>query len=364
MNSSTWQTEIWQERVNAVAAANAGGTWLGQVGSDEIWDWLTLEFGPAGLPGQTKRYGNRTLRSFPYSPIYHIVAGNTPHAAIQSLTRGILVGAVNRIKIPSAGLPELEHFASNLPEKFRPEIDRELVPPWLEEAEALVVFGSDETIHEFARRVAPWQRFIPHGNRISFSLVLGNYDNDLIRQTARDFCAFDQLGCLSPQFCLVNHNPRTFCELLAEELKQAVFDRVEFAVASVLRSFREEWSFRAAQFSSIGLWQSEGSLDWTILLDPAPGIPRNPLYRTIIVKPWSDERERELALIRRWISTISISPQTESNLEFGLRLGAQRICSPGAMQNPPLTWHHDGLPPLRSLVRYVDVEADRSDRAL
>jgi len=26
------------------------------------------------------------------------------------------------------------------------------------------------------------------------------------------------------------------------------------------------------------------------------------------------------------------------------------------MQNPPITWHHDGWPTLASLVRYVDIE--------
>ena len=37
-------------------------------------------------------------------------------------------------------------------------------------------------------------------------------------------------------------------------------------------------------------------------------------------------------------------------------LGASRYCPLGAMQQPPLTWHQDGAPPLGALVRWIDLE--------
>ena len=60
--------------------------------------------------------------------------------------------------------------------------------------------------------------------------------------------------------------------------------------------------------------------------------------------------------IRRHISTVGLHPVNLDSVTFATRLGAQRVCGIGQMQNPPLTWHHDGWPTLASLVRYVDVE--------
>ena len=44
-------------------------------------------------------YGDIHTRANPISPILHIVSGNTPAAAIQTITRGLLVGAFNQIDI-------------------------------------------------------------------------------------------------------------------------------------------------------------------------------------------------------------------------------------------------------------------------
>ncbi|NIP95624.1 MAG: acyl-CoA reductase, partial [Akkermansiaceae bacterium] len=38
-----------------------------------------------------------------------------------------------------------------------------------------------------------------------------------------------------------------------------------------------------------------------------------------------------------------------------LELGATRFCALGETQNPSLFWHHDGLPPLASLVTWIDL---------
>jgi Acyl-CoA reductase (LuxC) len=358
MNSFTWSDEELSARIEAVAKASAPINWLSGVTTSALWKWITLELGPDWAPNQTLVYGDHRLRTFPCSPIYHIVSGNTPHAAIQTLTRGILVGAMNRLKLPALGLPDLEIFINGLPERLRPETDPQYRTQWFEQAATVVVFGSDETIREFSNRVAPWQRFLPHGHKLSFSLVLGGYNEALVRKTGLDICAFDQLGCLSPQFCFVAQEPRRFCELLAPELdRAAAFGSIDFITATALRSFRDDWRFRAAQDSALGFWESRDSLRWTIiLLASKDEIPPNPLFGTVIVKPWSDKVRLDMAALRRFVSTISIDPLTDSNIELGLELGAQRICPPGSMQNPPLSWHHDGWPSLQSLLRYVDIE--------
>jgi hypothetical protein len=93
-----------------------------------------------------------------------------------------------------------------------------------------------------------------------------------------------------------------------------------------------------------------------VIHDPAPCLVPNPLYRTIFIKPMPSDLGSVLAPIRRHISTVGLYPLDRDSVELATRLGAQRVCQIGQMQNPPLTWHHDGWPTLASLVRYVDIE--------
>ena len=40
--------------------------------------------------------------------IVHIISGNTPHAAYQSLLNGLILGAKNRLKLPTNALPDFK----------------------------------------------------------------------------------------------------------------------------------------------------------------------------------------------------------------------------------------------------------------
>src|SRR5580704_14850894 len=99
------------DRIAAVVAAGAKVSGLGDLSSQSISHWIALELDQL-LDGRgPQTYGNQHCLAFPLSPILHIVSGNTPHAALQSLIRGVLVGATNWIKLPKRGLPEVDHFA-------------------------------------------------------------------------------------------------------------------------------------------------------------------------------------------------------------------------------------------------------------
>jgi hypothetical protein len=128
------------------------------------------------------------------------------------------------------------------------------------------------------------------------------------------------------------------------------------AAAPALRGFREEWKFRAATERGVYLWESRESLGWTIVHDPATSLSNNPLYGTIFVKPTPADLKSALRPFRRHISTIGLHPLDRESVNLAVDLGAQRICELGQMQNPPISWHHDGQPTLGNLVRYVDIE--------
>ena len=90
-----------------------------------------------------------------------------------------------------------------LPETLRPELSEHLDPGWVQDAEAIVVFGADETVRHFSRLLLPTQRLLAHGNKSSFGLIWFPMDQDVINGAAWDVFVFDQLGCLSPQFYYV-----------------------------------------------------------------------------------------------------------------------------------------------------------------
>src|SRR5882757_4016376 len=313
-----------QERVEAVVESARTFPWLGEITPQVLNDWVTRELGVEFATSSWAQHGDRFRQLVPYSPILHIVSGETPHAALQSLMRGILVGAENWIKLPSTDLVEIRSFVESLPKELQPRLSQQLSSDWLERAAAVVVFGSDRTIQEFASRVRPWQRFIPHGHKISFAMDLGEWTKAEISGAIRDFSAPIQLP---------------------------------LAAAVAIRAFRENWRFRTANNPAGKLWESRNnSLDWTVLFDPAETIPDHPLNRTFVVKPFTASLEPCIDLLRKHISTIGIHPLVPEAIDLAIRFGAQRICPVGRMQEPALDWHHDGFPSLGSLVRVIDLE--------
>jgi hypothetical protein len=349
------------DRIEAVVSAAANYSWLGDLTAENISRWIELELGHYLDESNPQEYGHHHCMAQALSPILHVVSGNTPHAALQSLIRGIVVGARNWIKLPQGGLPEVHEFSLRLPPVLRPELAEHLNQSWVQDAEAIVVFGNDETVRQFSARVLPTQRLLAHGHKISFGLIRTPFDWNTVNGAALDVFAFDQLGCLSPQLYFVAGDSARFASLVATRLEELcrttpVTTVRGYEVAAALRSCREEWKFRAATEPGVLVWESPGTLEWVVIHDPAPRLVTNPLYRTIFIKPMPSDLGSVLAPIRRHLSTVGLHPVDLDSVELATRLGAQRVCQIGQMQNPPITWHHDGWPTLTSLVRYVDVE--------
>src|SRR5271169_4393622 len=153
------------DRIEAVASAAANYPWLGDLTAESILRWIKLELGCFLDEANPQEYGRHHCLTQALSPILHIVSGNTPHAALQSLIRGIVVGSTNWIKLPSEGLPDVGAFVERLPNELRPELATRLPPTWMDEAEGVVIFGSDEAIRNISQRILPSQRCIVHGHK-------------------------------------------------------------------------------------------------------------------------------------------------------------------------------------------------------
>ena len=353
------------ERAHHLAAAAARFPFLGRTTADELLALVRAEFSHAEALDDFVPYGGHFAKVLAVETILHVVSANTPAAGLQSLIRGLLLGAHNLCKTPSAGLPEIGEFRAALPAELtaRVEIAGELPADWLARADALIVFGHDATIAHFRTLARPEQRFIAHGHRLSFGVVFDDPAHASAPLAARDASLFDQQGCLSPHVFYVAGDARGYAARLAEEMRafqeREPRGKIALAEANAIRTRREDLAFRAAQGEPITLWQSEASTAWTVVCDARPGFPRSPLNRFVFVKPLPTDFGAELREVRAHLSCAGFWPATLAHARTLAPLGVSRLCPLGQMQEPPWTWLQDGAPALAPLVRWVGTEGAR-----
>ncbi|MEQ1861676.1 MAG: acyl-CoA reductase [Chthoniobacteraceae bacterium] len=322
-------------RATALAEACQNFPFLGPSTTDDLLAMVIADFGSATAPDEMQP-----------PVVLHILAGNTPAAALQTLVRGLLLGAHNLAKLPSAGLPEVDEFIARLPAALAAQVETSTTLPewWLERADSIVVFGDDETIAHFRARVRADQRFIAHGHKVSFGATFDDPTFASVEDAARDVAAFDQLGCLSPHALYVGGDARAYAAKLATALERIPRGAFPLSAASAIRALREDFAFRAANGEPCAVWCGANS---TVIYDETPGFPRTPLHRTIFVKPLPADWSAELQTVREHLSCAGVFP--DGATLAGLGIG--RICPIGLMQFPPWTWHQDGVAPLASLLK-------------
>lgn len=321
-------------RAAVLAEACRHFPFLGPSATDDLLAMVIAEFGSP-----------TALDDVPARTVLHILAGNTPAAALQTLVRGLLVGAHNLAKLPSSGLPEVGDFISHLPPALAAHVETSTTLPdsWLERADVVVVFGDDETIAHFRSHVRDDQRFIAHGHKVSFGVIFDDPAFASIDDAARDIAAFDQLGCLSPHVLYVGGDARAYTAALILALDLIPRAPLPLSAATSIRALCEDVTFRAANGEPCAAWRGKNSC---VIYDETPGFPRTPLHRTIFVKPLPTDWHAELRDVRTHLSCVGVFPNSASIP--GIEI--DRICPIGLMQLPPWTWHQDGVAPLASLL--------------
>ncbi|MEE2808043.1 MAG: acyl-CoA reductase [Verrucomicrobiota bacterium] len=309
-------------------------------------------------------YGDIHTRANPISPILHIVSGNTPAAAIQTITRGLLVGAFNQIKLPSEGIQEVEDFIEKLPNDLKSLIEitrsREISTEWLKSAKGVIVFGSDDTVREIESQLFPNQIFIAHNHKVSIAVIDSDKNKEAAKLAALDITKYDQQGCLSPHDIYVDpkEQPRSFAAELADALCElnSTHPPTERTIEENIRidNLRRSYSFRSSNDTSVQIWGSESNTDWTVVYEDESQFAASPLGRFVFVKPLPDSLEDALNLNKEHLSTIALYPFSIQRAESLSLCGATRICPLGTAQDPSFFWHHDGLQNIAPLVHWTD----------
>jgi len=317
--------------------------------------------------------------------LVHITAGNLPNPTLLSTVLGVLVRAAQFVKCASGTslLPRL--FAHSLYEA-EPKLgacleiaewrggNAELEEALFEEADLITATGSDETLAAIRRRVPNKTRLLTYGHRVSFAFVSSRKLSGLdvgktIERTAADVVAWNQQGCLSPHVIYVENggaiSAEHFAERLAKELERLEErePRGELPVeaAAAIASRRSFYEVRAAHSPETLLWRSENSTGWTVVYESDPRFQLSCLNRFIYVKPAKNLTEalQSADAVRGNVSTVGLAARINETQGLAIELarwGVSRICPLGQMQNPPLTWRHDGRPSLGELVAWSDWE--------
>jgi len=321
----------------------------------------------------------------------HIAPANLPVSLWMSLVLGVLVRSAQFVKCATGAalLPRL--FAHSVYEADAkvgscleiaewPGGNLQLEEALFAETTCVTATGTDETLEALRQRLPRRVRFVPYGNRVSFGFVsheVLSWMNaaSLAGRAAADVVAWNQLGCLSPHVFYVQRGgeipPARFAELLAEELAQREQleprGPVPDATAAAIASRRSIYELRAAHSPDTKLWCSQGSTAWTVVYETendeaSSRFQLSCLHRFIYVKSVKDLAQalQITEPMRGQLSTVGLAAPEHRAEELATELarwGVTRVCPLGQMQNPPLTWRHDGRPALGELVTWTDWEA-------
>jgi hypothetical protein len=316
--------------------------------------------------------------------LVHIAAGNIPNPTIFSIVIGFLTRSAQFVKCASGTslLPRLfahsiyevePKLASCLEITEWPGGADTLEQPLFAEADCVTATGSDETLATIQKKLPRRVRFLGYGHRVSFGYIaadaLTRFElKKTLQCAATDVVSWNQLGCLSPHLFYVEHgslSAEKFGEMLAGQLAELESAEPRGAIppadAASIATRRSFYEVRGGGSNDTRLWKSEGSTAWTVVYEADPQFQISCLNRFIYVKPVANLTEalRHAETVRGKVSTVAFAASDNAPaLAMQLaRWGVTRICPLGEMQNPPLTWRHDGRPALGDLVTWTDWES-------
>lgn len=253
-----------------------------------------------------------------------------------------------------------------------PSADRDALAAFLN-APCIVATGNDATIQNIAGLLHPTQRYVGYGHRLSIAVIGPEalLDKNLARIAngiANDVALWDQLGCLSPIGVYFVHDDPDSADRLASAIAQALRKvesewprgRVSVEIAAQIAQERAEAELRSAAGKPLQVYRSSGT-SWTVIREEDATLRANPLHRFLRVHPvpHRDQLKKALLPLAPHLAAVALDGFGEDTAHVArmlAKLGASRICLPGSMQSPPLTWHHDNRGVLTPLARFTDLE--------
>lgn len=327
-----------------------------------------------------RRHHTGFTRAYGPKRITHILPGNIPDIAVMSLVFALIVKSASIAKI-SAKAPSLAPLflraLQNVDKALAESIvlipsgddEKKEIDAALHWANLVILYGSDQTIEAVCAQIPPRTKTVVYGQKYSIGIVSReNISSTVAEAIAQDITLYDQRGCLSPHLYYVEcpteaaSQSATFAQWVAEALERIPppYGPTLPETASMIQQLRGTIPLKGGV-----VFASKASVDWTVLHDPDPSFALSPGGRTIFLKPVADISEipHLLEPVRSALQAVGVAvppKRLPSCLHALGDLGVSRICPIGKMQEPPLTWHHDGRFRILDLLHFVDWEGEEA----
>jgi len=328
-----------------------------------------IEDSMLALARQAQR-GSHRMRS-PISMLSVILAGNVFTASVRSVIVPLLFGVPVLVKASSTETlfpvmlrDALVQTDSRLGAAMDLVVfaggDVQCEDALAEPAEAVSVYGSDETVAAIGARLGDTP-LIAHGHGVSAAYCgpealddahVGNTIADL----SLDICAYDQRGCLSPQVVYVAETVRWSAADFARRLAQEGLG----PMSETLPRGRLPLSVGASQAQWRGIAEVEGTLiagdTYAISVRDTQPMRWSPGFRNVTIAPVPglDEAATALGQIGSSLKCVGADFASISKLRARLMQSpAPRAyaCAIGEMQTPPFDAPADGRPVWHGLLR-------------
>ncbi|MEY4582608.1 MAG: hypothetical protein RL701_7311 [Pseudomonadota bacterium] len=298
-----------------------------------------------------------------------VLAGNIFSACLRALSLPLLAGAHVLAKTASAEgvlarawqkalLAADSGIGARLSVLQFPRSDTAATRALCESVAALSVYGDDTTIADFAQLTAAGCRLIPHGHGVSAAYITEHALRDessaraAAERLALDIAAYDQRGCLSPQFVCVQTgaqvSPDAFAQLLADYALPRVAQRLPLGTLTLEeRAARMQWQAAAAVRGELYAHEAHAvSFEDTLPARPSPG------GRLVTVHATENLAavQRTLEPFARHLKCLGIAGTTASLDTWLASFSEAALCPCGEMQTPAFDAWADGRAPFAGLI--------------
>jgi len=378
---------IWHAALVGDVTANSGFSLetvsAGLEMAMEHWDSQALAAMVANETESLRDNQERHLRGYSMTSV--VLAGAIPMPNLLNSILPLLVGSPVIVKPSSRDLHTpglvarcLADIDSELGQCIEvvsfPSADQEAMSLFLS-SPCVMASGSDETILQIRNRLVPSQCFVGYGHKFSVAVVhssslrQAHLLDEISQALSIDISLWDQLGCLSPAAIYVlgedaEENRLILLDALSEQLaeREAQWPRGEATdrIRANIRSERDEAEMRASVSGGPKLRHSETS-NWTVIAENDSKWRPTPLHRFVRLYPVQNTGALSATLhpLSPHLSSVAMAG-FEAGSDYETRLidqfrglGFSRICEPGRLQAPPLSWRHDGRALLEPLARSV-----------
>jgi hypothetical protein len=365
----------WPEPLARETLLEMGRIWT----EESLWDVLRSELAdPEVLDGFRPAGAGRQRRAAGHPLLLQVMAGNVPGVAVTGVMRALLCRSGVLVKLPEAEPGLVVLFARLLGEVDSAlgscvaaawwPADREgpIWDEWTARAGTVVVYGGEEAVAGVRDRVRGHQQVLAYGPKLGVAVLLsGTEPGPAASALARDICAYEQMGCVSPRLVLVQDSVEPFAHALgaalAEETHRIPRPPLRADEAVAIRALRAEIEFRGYEDGSSRVIGRPEDLSWTVLIDDQAVLELDSLPRVVRLSGFESilELRETLRPLDGRIQAIGYAGDEDrfpSLAEAAVDLGVSRMAPLGRMAWPPADWRHDGSFQLLPLLDWTEWE--------